>query len=136
MSGHDSSQCDVLVDQLAEEFVLRYRRGERPSLQEYLDKYPELADDIRELFPALVEMEQVKEDQGEAPPAAVETPSLRQVGDYRIVRKVGCGGMGIVYEAEQESLGRRVALKVLTQNLSAQPAYLARFRREARAAAQ
>jgi serine/threonine protein kinase len=136
MSGHDSSQCDFLMDQLAEEFALRYRRGERPSLQEYLDKYPELADNIRTLFPALVEMEQVKEDQDEAPPAVREPLSLRQVGDYRILREVGHGGMGVVYEAEQMSLGRRVALKVLTQNLSAHPAYLARFRREARAAAQ
>ena len=40
----------------------RFRRGERPSLQEYIDRYPELADEIRELFPALVEVEQAEED--------------------------------------------------------------------------
>ena len=110
MFGHDSSQCDFLMDHLAEEFALRYRRGERPSLKEYLDKYPELADDIRTLFPALVEMEQIKENQGEGSPAADETPSLRQVGDYCIVREVGRGAMGVVYEAEQVSLGRRHGL--------------------------
>src|SRR5215472_10504198 len=96
------------VEKLAEEFVHRYRRGERPSLAEYLARYPELADDIREVFPALVEMEQL---------ASVEAPATRphlpsgvgngtppqQLGEYRIVREIGHGGMGVVYEAVQES---------------------------------
>ena len=50
-----------LFDELAEEFAERYRRGERPSLQEYVDRCPEMADEIRELFPALVEVEQAEE---------------------------------------------------------------------------
>jgi eukaryotic-like serine/threonine-protein kinase len=58
----DSSERFVLLNQLAEEFAARYRRGERPSLKEYQDRHPELADDIRAFFPALAEMEQVKED--------------------------------------------------------------------------
>jgi hypothetical protein len=45
------------VERLAEEFAERYRRGERPSLTEYVEKYPQHADEIRELFPALVMME-------------------------------------------------------------------------------
>jgi WD40 repeat protein len=98
-----------------------------------------LADEIRELFPALVEVERVKEDQP-APPGAAEKavarPPLGQVGDYRIVREVGRGGMGVVFEAEQVSLGRRVALKVLPQQVSSDLKTLARFRREARSAAQ
>ncbi|MGZ3334952.1 MAG: hypothetical protein ACXWOV_07090, partial [Isosphaeraceae bacterium] len=48
------------VEQLAESFQARLRRGERPSLEEYVARCPERADDIRELFPALVEMEQLK----------------------------------------------------------------------------
>ena len=47
------------VEQLAEEFVERYRRGERPSLSEYAARYPEHAEEIRKLFPALVVMEQI-----------------------------------------------------------------------------
>src|SRR5271166_1973576 len=90
-------------DELAEEFAARFRRGERPSLQEYVDRCPGMADEIRELFPALVEVEQAEEvlkpDIGPAPPPAA--PSLRQVGDYRVIREVGRGGMGVVYEAEQ-----------------------------------
>ena len=58
----ESSADYILLTRLADEFAARYRAGERPSLQEYIDRYPELADDIRELFPAMVEIEQVKED--------------------------------------------------------------------------
>src|SRR5262249_35981418 len=106
------------VEKLAEEFAERYRRGERPSLSEYTDRYPELADQVRDLFPALVEMEQFG-SLGDPPtgphmPAVPSGSSLpRQLGDYRILREVGRGGMGVVYEAVQESLGRHVALKVL-----------------------
>jgi serine/threonine protein kinase/WD40 repeat protein/Tfp pilus assembly protein PilF len=137
MPTHDSSQCEV-IDRLAEEFAARYRRGERPALQEYLDKYPELAEDIRAVFPALVEMEQVKEDHAEpaSATAGAERPPLRQVGDYRILREVGRGAMGVVYEAEQVSLGRRVALKVLATHIAPDRQSVERFRREAKAAAK
>ena len=52
------------VEVLAEEFAERYRQGERPSLAEYTARHPELADQIRELFPALVEMEQLASVEG------------------------------------------------------------------------
>src|SRR5215510_10636581 len=139
MSTNTSSADYGRFEELAEEFAARFRRGERPSLQEYIDRCPEWAEEIRELFPALVEVERVKEDRP-ARPGAAETaaalPLLGQVGDYRVLREVGRGGMGVVYEAEQVSLGRRVALKVLPRQVSSDLKTLARFRREARSAAQ
>jgi WD40 repeat protein/serine/threonine protein kinase len=130
------------VEILAEEFLERKRRGEQPTLHEYLDRYPDLADEIRELFPALLMMEDLGDDSGATTGSLAGDGSLaagarlQKLGDYRILREVGRGGMGIVYEAEQESLGRRVALKVLSAGALADTAAVRRFEREARAAAR
>jgi WD40 repeat protein/serine/threonine protein kinase len=130
-----SSDRDVLLNRLAEDFAARYRQGERPALREYLEQYPELADDIRDLFPALAEMEQIKEDASaiESPAAS---PALEQLGDFRVLREIGHGGMGVVYEAEQVSLGRHVALKVLPQRVLRDAKTKRRFEREAKSAAK
>ncbi len=121
------------VEQLAEEFAERYRRGERPSLADYVERYPAYADEIRQLFPALVVLEHLKPATDDA---ACTSPPVEYLGDYHILREVGRGGMGVVYEAEQLSLGRHVALKVLPGHALLDPTHLERFRREARAAAK
>src|SRR5438093_5844364 len=63
------------------------------------------------------------------------TPGFRTFGDFRVLREVGRGGMGVVYEAEEISLNRRVALKVLPFAATMDPRQLQRFQNEARAAA-
>jgi hypothetical protein len=125
------------IGKLAESFLSRYRRGERPSLTEYTSQHPELADQIRKLFPALVLVEEVGSLGGpDRDTAADQDAPPRRLGEYRILREVGRGGMGIVYEAVQESLGRHVALKVFPAPGLLTPTHLERFRREAKAAAQ
>ncbi len=141
MPSSDSSR-DALLEQLAEEFVQRHRRGERPTPAEYADRYPDLAADIRDLFPTLVQIEGLRPQAGErtgdfVPPSGSSNgPIPDRLGEYRILRELGQGGMGVVYEAEQESLGRHVALKVLPRPLLLRTTYLERFQREARAAAR
>jgi serine/threonine protein kinase/tetratricopeptide (TPR) repeat protein len=134
MPGSDSHDYD-LIDRLAEEFAKRFRDGERPSVQEYCDKYPHVAADLREMLPALAEVEEVK-DEGQAAVAVLGADQPARLGEYRVLREVGRGGMGVVYEAVQESLGRHVALKVLPARAGVVGNALERFRREARAAAQ
>src|SRR5262245_34523601 len=137
MSQTDS-EADPLVA-LAEEFADRFRRGEHPSVTEYAARYPELAERIRRLFPAMVAMEEIGSDAGRSPLGGSTAPGdllPRQLGEYRIVGEINRGGMGIVYEAVQESLGRHVALKVLPSHRLIPETQLERFRREARAAAK
>jgi len=140
MSDADSAIDPVAA--LAEDFVARYRRGERPALAEYTRQYPELAERIRQIFPLMALMEEAAPaSEGSvaaapARPAATTQPRPQQLGGYRILREIGRGGMGVVYEAEQLALRRRVALKVLPLHASREGKSLERFRREARAAAR
>lgn len=138
----DGSDDRNPVEALAEEFLERQRGGERPSVSEYVRRYPEMGDEIRDLFPTLKLMETFKPVSGDLSgdvDATIDhrqTDPLRKIGDYRLLREIGRGGMGVVYEAEQESLGRRVALKVLPRSAADDARSLARFQREARAAAR
>jgi serine/threonine protein kinase/Flp pilus assembly protein TadD len=131
-------QRRTTVEEVAEDYLARLRRGERPHFSEYTTVYPDLAEEIRDIFPSLLVMEEARPPQGlpgpGSRPVTVDGRPLERLNDYRIIREIGHGGMGIVYEAEQESLGRRVALKVLPFDASMDPKCLLRFRREARSA--
>ncbi len=129
------------VELLADDFMNRQRSGEKPTIDEYCEKHPELADEIREVFPALVVIEQVAPatadlDASNRSFTSPDAKPIESIGDYRVLREIGRGGMGVVYEAEQESLGRRVALKVLPRHIAKDEKSLLRFQREARAAAR
>ncbi|MBI4582935.1 MAG: serine/threonine protein kinase [Planctomycetes bacterium] len=149
MTGRPDSRSsnvpfDPRLEQVVTSFLERCRRGERPSISEYTAGHPELAEKIREYFPGLLLLEGFQKSgasgsetaltpEGEAPSTARPPGRL---GEYRLLREIGRRGMGIVYEAEQESLNRRVALKVLPFHSFLDSKRLERFRREAKAAAR
>lgn len=135
MSDFDSSD---IVDQIAEEILEQVRLGEKPSLDDYAERYPEVESELRELFPSLLLMEHFgsPDVSGGLPVGETTTTGKRKLGDYVIIREVGRGGMGIVYEAEEEPLGRRVAIKVLSSRLRYNANQVKRFDREARSVAR
>src|SRR5438046_5757332 len=140
MIDNDLSGADPF-GQIADEFVEAFRQGKRPSVEEFARRYPEHADEIRDMLPALVLMEKAKaaddtSGQRRRAKATAAAVPLQQLGDYQILREVGRGGMGVVYEAQQLSLGRHVAIKVLPAHALLDSRHLGRFQREARSAAK
>jgi hypothetical protein len=144
----EPSSIDDELGPLAESFLARFRKGERPSLHEYTQRHPHLAAQIREVSPALVELENygpvatgpgldrssiVDRAVSSAGNASLAVPE--RLGDYRILRRVGTGGIGVVYEAVRESLRSHVVLKVMHPRYRTDRHYLRRFHIEPRAAA-
>ena len=126
------------VDLLAEEFANRISSGENPSIDEYTSKYPEHADLIRSVFPSIAMVQRVSkrtEQQLKSDSSGAfkfgKHGVPESLGDFRLVREIGRGGMGVVYEAIQLSLKRHVALKVIGAIPSGSDKQQARFRREA-----
>lgn len=115
---------------MEDEFLDRLFRGEAPPLASFLAEHPELSADAVERLEKLVRV-----FGGTQPASAPELP-FHTLGDYRLIAQLGQGGMGTVYLAEQRSLGRQVALKLLRPELAASAQSIARFEREARAVAK
>jgi len=131
---------DLLLAELVEEYTDKVHAGEQPDWQAFLSAHPEREEELRRLLPALEMLgaagrssaEPAEREDGEAE-LFQDTGGI--LGDFRVIREIGRGGMGIVYEAEQLSLKRRIALKVLPFVAMLNPRQLQRFHNEARAAA-
>jgi len=122
--GFEPGPAEIAFAELVADVGDRLRRGE---IVDPVD-YPDFEDSLREILPTL---RMVTELRGPAAPHV----DLGRLGDFRIVREVGRGGMGVVYEAIEVSLGRRVALKVLPNASALDARQLRRFQIEAQAAA-
>jgi eukaryotic-like serine/threonine-protein kinase len=110
-------------------------RGDPPGRKEFLARYPDLASELAECLDGLEFLHSAAPGLRPPPEAPPPLEPEGPLGDFRIVREVGRGGMGVVYEAVQISLGRRVALKVLPLAATLDARQLQRFENEARAAA-
>ena len=133
-----SAEADAVAAELIEELATRLRAGEAVDLEAYLQEHPGQAERLRRLLPTMQVLAELGQSaaSGSGPPLAADAePGHGVLGDFRILREVGRGGMGIVYEAEQVSLRRRVALKVLPFAATMDPRHLQRFHNEAQAAA-
>jgi serine/threonine protein kinase/Flp pilus assembly protein TadD len=132
---------EQLLDEIATAYLKAVEQGQAPDRREWLGQYPELAGELREFFAEQDRLERLARPlrvvatvvSPQGGDAGVCCPGM--LGDFRIVRELGRGGMGVVFEAEQVSLRRRVALKVLPFAAMLDERLLQRFRNEAQAAA-
>ncbi|HEX4150392.1 MAG TPA: serine/threonine-protein kinase, partial [Pirellulales bacterium] len=132
------STQESLVQRLVEEYVSRARGGEHLSPAEYAQRFPGVAEQLLRALPAAFAGNAQLDATGEHSDVVLagEPRCPQRLGDFRILRQIGRGGMGVVYEAEQESLGRHVALKLLLSGPMMDARQLTRFKREAQAAAR
>jgi hypothetical protein len=129
-TGEDAELAEVL-----ERYLAALETGGAPTTEQLLARHPALAARLERCLASLRFVEGVAPELTISGTDAGEPCENRRLGDFRILREVGRGGMGVVYEAEQLSLARRVALKILPFAAVLDPRHLQRFKNEALAAA-
>jgi WD40 repeat protein/Tfp pilus assembly protein PilF len=121
------------LDLIYSELLLREQSGEPARLEEFAARFPSLAEALREQVAVHRVLCEVATSAPSDTLRSVERSKKPReaMTDYEILREIGCGGAGVVYEARQISLNRIVAFKVLTAGAHATPAQIARFHAEA-----
>lgn len=133
----DSGEHTAEVDELVEKYLEMAEQGNAPAIAEYARSFPHLASELRRILETMNVVQKLQPSSSR--PAKIRASSVEAVPmieDYRLIRVAGSGGMGVVYEAIQISLDRKVALKVLPQVLFQNQRARQRFELEAKAAAQ
>ena len=131
-SLHVDEPDQGLLD-LIEEITDRLQAGDPIPWDQYLEEHSQYADQLRTLAPSLQAMEALGQpDDSSAMTGSSNDRAPRELGDYPVIREIGRGGMGVVYEAEQLSLSRRVARKVLPFAAALDKRHLQRFKVSAR----
>ncbi|MFN3189983.1 MAG: serine/threonine protein kinase [Aureliella sp.] len=144
-TGHQTQPADDIDPRLIElsrEYLEALRAGENPFQEDYLSRVPDLGEDARDYLEGIELAFSLEKSPEKSNPSPDEKQQQQDpfigepIGDFRIVKEIGRGGMGIVYEAVQISLGRSVALKVLPFAAALDERHRKRFLLEAQAAAQ
>ncbi len=129
------------VVHILEDYLKELEQGRQPSADELLNRFPEWDDELQPYVEQLNVLHRAALGLRKSLPAngtlsGQSVGDTAQLGDFEIIREIGRGGMGVVYEAEQVSLGRRVALKVLPFAAALDEKQRRRFQNEAYSAAQ
>lgn len=124
------AEREELVAELAESFLARLRAGESVTIDSFLTEHAEVAEDLAELLPAMVDMEGLSRHTQPPAPAMAHYPE--RLGDYHLLERIGSGGMGTVFRARQESLHREVAVKILAPSWNSDPRHSEAFENESR----
>lgn len=119
-------------EELVDLYLDRCHLGDAPDIAVFAAEHPEHAAELLETLPLLNDLETIGDAaRGRSVATDAELPELPG-SDFRLLRKIGGGGMGVVFEARQLSLDRRVAVKLLASSLVSNAARRAQFEREAR----
>ena len=115
MASEDNSATRDPLELATSAFLDELRQGQHPTLEEFVQRHPRHAVELSEVLPLVAAMESFKTRCALAGPKAARPGALpfAKLGDCRIIRQIGRGGMGVVFEAVQEPIGRKVAVKLL-----------------------
>jgi serine/threonine protein kinase len=134
----ESNQQRNELEAIADEYFRRRWKGESLDLEEFIQDFPHIAEDLRELLPVAELLDRARHatDSGPLKIRGSNIEAGTRIGEYQLLRCIGRGGMGVVYQAEHITLGSRVAIKLLPGDASDNPKLRERFLREASASAR
>ena len=134
MTRSTEADLNEVLSYLIDEFMAAMEMGKEVSIAELAARHPEFAVQIRSTLETLQDLENLDKSLLSTEAEAKERHPLKTLGDFKLMREIGRGGMGIVYEAVQTTLDRRVAVKILPFAAVADAQRLKRFQNEIRAA--